>query len=282
MSPELLAHPPEHGVRPEDMDFVSRLVRERSANVLDRGREYQIEARLLPIVRSDGFANIAALVERLRQDRHGRLATRVVEALARHDTSFFRDVTPFEALRKVVLPELVKRRGSEQSLRFWSAACASGQEAYSLLMTLCDHFPQVRAWDVKAVGTDLSDQMVQRASEGRFSQVETNRGLTMVVLLKHFQADGVGWQVKEQLRALAEFSPLNLADEWPEMPPMDVILLRNVLDAFDVATKRKILARVRKVLRSDGYLVLGARETLAGLDDSWTAEPYGNVVLWRP
>jgi len=233
-------------------------------------------------VRSDGFANIAALVERLRQDRHGRLATRVVEALARHDTSFFRDVTPFEALRKVVLPELVKRRGSEQSLRFWSAACASGQEAYSLLMTLCDHFPQVRAWDVKAVGTDLSDQMVQRASEGRFSQVETNRGLTMVVLLKHFQADGVGWQVSEQLRALAEFSPLNLADEWPELPPMDVILLRNVLDAFEVATKRKILARVRKVLRSDGYLVLGARETLAGLDDSWTAEPYGNAVLWRP
>jgi chemotaxis protein methyltransferase CheR len=257
-------------------------VRERSANVLDRGREYQIEARLLPIVRSDGFANIAALVERLRQDRHGRLATRVVEALARHDTSFFRDVTPFEALRKVVLPELVKRRGSEQSLRFWSAACASGQEAYSLLMTLCDHFPQLRAWDVKAVGTDLSDQMVQRASEGRFSQVETNRGLTMVVLLKHFQADGVGWQVSEQLRALAQFSPLNLADEWPDLEPMDVILLRNVLDAFDVATKRKILARVRKVLRSDGYLVLGARETLAGLDDSWTAEPYGNVVLWRP
>ena len=282
MSPELLARPPGHGVRPEDMDFVSRLVRERSANVLDRGREYQIEARLLPIVRSDGFADIAALVERLRQDRHGRLATRVVEALARHDTSFFRDVTPFEALRKVVLPELVKRRGSEHALRFWSAACASGQEAYSLLMTLCDHFPQLRAWDVKAVGTDLSDQMVQRASAGRFSQVETNRGLTMAVLVRHFQADGVGWQVSEQLRALAEFSPLNLAVKWPELPPMDVILLRNVLDAFDVATKRRILARVRKVLRSDGYLVLGARETLKGLDDSWTAEPYGNVVLWRP
>jgi chemotaxis protein methyltransferase CheR len=282
VSPELLAGTPEHQVAPEDLEFVSRLVRERSANVLDRSKEYLIEARLLPIARSDGLPSVAALVERVRQDRHGRLAARVVEALTRHDTSFFRDVTPFEALRKVVLPELVKRRGAEQSLRFWSAACASGQEAYSLLMTLCDHFPQLRAWDVKALGTDLSDEKVQRAADGRFSQVETNRGLTMVVLLKHFQADGVGWQVNEQLRALAEFSPLNLADEWPDLPPMDVILLRNVLDAFDVATRRTILARVRKVLRSDGYLVLGARETLAGLDDSWTAEPYGNVVLWRP
>src|SRR6185369_8729834 len=158
VSPELLARTPEHRVAPEDLEFVSRLVRERSANVLDRNKEYLIEARLLPIARGEGLSSVAALVERVRQDRHGRLAARVVEALTRHDTSFFRDVTPFEALRKVVLPELVKRRGSEQSLRFWSAACASGQEAYSLLMTLCDHFPQLRAWDVKALGTDLSDE----------------------------------------------------------------------------------------------------------------------------
>ena len=282
MSAELLAPARETLVRPEDFEFVSGLVRERTANVLGKGKEYLVEARLLPIVKSEGLASLAVLVQQLRADRHGRLARRVVEALTCRDTSFFRDVTPFEALRKVVLPDLVKRRGSEQALNFWSAACASGQEAYSLLMTLFDHFPQLRQWNVKAVGTDLSDELVRRASDGRFSQIEANRGLTMVVLLKHFQAAGPGWQVKDPLRAMAEFRPLNLAEEWPDLPPMDVILLRNVLQDFDADTRRAILKRVRKVLREDGYLVLGARETLAGLDDSWKAQPYGNVTLWRP
>ncbi len=282
MSPELLARAPEVLVRPEDFEFVTRLVRERAAIVLDPGKEYLVEARLLPIVRSDGFRSIAALVAQLRADRHGRLAQRVVEALTSHDTCFFRDVTPFEALRKVVLPDLVKRRGADHQLRFWSAACASGQEAYSLLMTICDHFPQLRQWNVKAVGTDLSDEMVRRANDGRFTQVETNRGLTMVVLLKHFRAAGAGWQVNDQLRALAEFRPQNLAEEWPEMEPMDVILMRNVLLEFDLEARRRILARVRKVLREDGYLILGATESLRGLDDSWKAQSYGNVVLWRP
>ena len=282
MSAELLARAPEHLVRPEDFDFVSRLVRERSAVVLERGKEYLVEARLLPIVRGEGFRSLAALVAQLRNDRNGRLAVRVVEALTSHDTSFFRDVTPFEALRKVVLPDLVKRRGADHQLRFWSAACSSGQEAYSLLMTICDHFPQLKAWDVKAVGTDVSDEMVRRAADGRFTQVEANRGLGMVVLLKHFHAAGAGWQVSERLRALAEFRPLNLAAEWPEMEPFDVILLRNVLLDFEVGTRRTILERVRKVLRPDGWLVLGATESLEGLDDSWKAQPYGNVVLWRP
>jgi chemotaxis protein methyltransferase CheR len=269
-------------IRPIDFDLVSQVVRARSAIVLDRGKEYLVEARLLPLVRREGFASLGELVDKMRREPNSALVESVVELMTTNETSFFRDQHPFEALRHVILPDLFKRRDAVRQLRFWSAACSSGQEAYSLLMTMREHFPQSSTWDVKVVGTDLSRQMVRRAAEGRFNQIEVNRGLPMSYLLKYLRVTGVNWQVVEELRRRCEFREMNLVGTWPALPLMDVVFLRNVLIYFDVAIKREILARIRKAMRPDGYLLLGSSESMIGLDEGWKREQHDRVILWRP
>jgi chemotaxis protein methyltransferase CheR len=252
----------------QDFEYVCRLVRDRSAVVLEAGKEYLVEARLAPLVGKLKVGSISELVGRLRSGPDEGLTTRVVEAMVTTETSFFRDLHPFETLRTAVLPELIRRRAGEKRLDVWCAACSSGQEPYSLAILLREHFTGLAGWRVSIVATDLSGEVLARAREGRYSQAEVNRGLPAALLVKHFRQHGATWELAEEVRRMVEFRELNLVRPWPALPRMDLVFLRNVMIYFDVDTKREILGRVARLLRGDGYLLLGGAETTLNLNDS--------------
>ncbi len=264
-----------------DFETVQELVRRHAAIVLEPGKSYLVEARLAPLVRREGAASLAALVDRIRSTPFGPLHERVVDAMTTNETSFFRDLHPFEALRRVVLPELIQRRQVERKLHIWCGASSSGQEPYSIAMLLHDHLPQLRGWSVSLLATDLSEEMLARARAGRFSQLEVNRGLPAPLLVRHFTQDGGEWQLGEKLRRLVTFRPLNLVKPWPPMPPLDVVFLRNVMIYFDLATRRTILERIRRALQPDGYLFLGATETTIHTDDAFERVGIGRSWAYR-
>jgi chemotaxis protein methyltransferase CheR len=254
----------------QDFDYIRALLQERSAVVLEPGKQYLVETRLAPLVRQLNLGSIGDLVKQLRTPPGNGLQARVVEALVTTETSFFRDLHPFEAIRKTVLPELVARRRDERRLNIWCAATATGQEPYSIALLLWEHFPDVVAgWKVTLLASDLSREMLARAREGLYNQIEVNRGLPAGLLVKHFQQHGTSWQLNANVRNLVEFQEINLAQPWPALPRMDLVLLRNVMIYFEVDTKKAILGRVARLLQPDGYLLLGGAETTFNLDDSY-------------
>lgn len=250
-----------------EFDYVCRLVRERSGIVLD-GKEYLVDARLTPVVRQRQLGSISELVGRLRSAPDNGLAAQVVEAMVTTETSFFRDVHPFETLRTAVLPELIRTR-PERKLRVWFAACSTGQEPYSFALLVRERFPELAGWSLELLATDLSAEVLARARAGRYSQLEVNRGLPAVALVKFFRQHGPTWELAEDVRRMVEFRELNLIRPWPVLPRFDLVFLRNVLIYFDVDVKKSILGRVARVLRPDGYLLLGGAETTLNLDDSF-------------
>jgi len=252
-----------------DFEYIRGFIRTRSAIVLEPGKEYLVESRLTPVVRKEGLGSIESLVRKLREGGAKGLERMVVEAMTTNETSFFRDITPFEALRKQIIPELIERRASSRRLDIWSGACSSGQETYTMLMLLREHFPQLASWTVRVHATDLSTQMVERTQAGLYSQLEVNRGLPAAMLVKYFERSGENWQVVKALRSMVEARTLNLDAPWSGLCQMDIVLMRNVLIYFDVATKKEILGRVRSQMRPDGYLFLGSAETTIGLDESF-------------
>ncbi len=267
---------------PEHFRFLQGYVLQHSAIVIDPGKEYLVESRLAPLAREHGLDGIGALVDQLRAGKDKRLERLVVEAMTTNETSFFRDLHPFEALRSEVLPALVKARAERRSLRIWCAASSTGQEPYSIAMTLAEHFPALATWDVKIIATDLAEDILARASEGSYSQLEVNRGLPATLLLKYFVKEGLRWRVKPQLRKTVEFRQLNLATRWVGMPAMDVVFLRNVLIYFSVETKRQILDATRQLLAKDGVLFLGTAETTLGICETYEKAVLGKAICYRP
>lgn len=272
-------------VAASDIDFIRGLVLKRAAIVLEASKQYLIESRLDPLLRRENVPSMAALVERLRRHPADGLADRVVEAMTTNETSFFRDVHPFEALRGRIIPELIAKRKSERQLNIWCAAASSGQEPYSLALLLREHFSQaLTGWRVRILATDLSAEVLDRARHGRFSQLEVNRGLPAALLMKYFDKEsGMCWRIKEDIREMIEFRKLNLIEPWSLLGNMDLVLIRNVLIYFDVPTKREILRRIRQSLRSDGYLMLGGAETLVNLelDKAYARVAEGKTVFYR-
>lgn len=252
-----------------DFEYVRKLVRERSAIVLEEGKQYLVESRLSMLARREGLASIQEVLGQMRAAPMGPLHRKVVEAMTTNESSFFRDVNPYNALRLTVLPELLRLRATERSLRIWSCACSSGQEPYSIAMLLQESFPTLASWKVQLTATDLSSEMVARAKAGLFSQLEINRGLPAALLVKYFEQSGMEWQIRDSLRRSIDFRELNLAGPWTGVGLADIVMLRNVLIYFGMDTKRQILNKVRQVLRPGGILFLGTAETTMNLDDEY-------------
>lgn len=263
------------------ISFVCTLVRQHSAIELDAAKAYLIESRLAPVARKHGFASTSDLVSGLRASPKPDLKALVVEAMTTNETSFYRDTHPFEALKQTIFPELLRTRSAQRSLNIWSAACSTGQEAYSIAMLIRDHFPEICNWKLTITGTDLSDEVLEKARLGRYSQIEMNRGLPASLLAKHFQRDGLNWQLSQQIRGMATFSKLNLIERWPAMPVMDIVFLRNVLIYFSPATKKAILEKVRANMAPHSVLFLGAAETTMNLDAEFARVQVGNYVYYR-
>lgn len=273
--------------RPElalaDFDFVRALVKQHSSISLDDTKGYLISSRLLPIARSEGFESVSKLITHLRSRPHGTIHSQVLEAVATTETSFFRDFHPFEALRDQVIPDLIrKRRKTTRMLSIWCGACSSGQEPYSVAMLLRQVIPDIDTWTIQLLASDFSGAMVERARKGIFKQLEVNRGLPAHLLVRHFDQHGASWWVKDEVKRMVTFFQQNLDREWTCVPQVDLVILRNVLIYFDVETRRRILRKVRRHLRPDGFLIMGAAETTLSLDDSFKRVQYGRAAFYQP
>ena len=268
-------------LNPDDFEYIRRLVYQRAAIALDKGKEYLIDSRLMRLARQEGFGSTRELVAVLRSQTFNHLHMKVVEAMTTNETSFFRDIHPFATLQKFVLPELIKRREAERTLLIWCAACSSGQEPYSIAMVLSEHFSTLRGWKVRLIATDISTHMLKVASEGCYSQLQVARGMPAPLLVKYFRKEGKCWQVKESLRRMVEFYKVNLAGNWPPLPKFDIIFLRNVLYYFDDETKKTVLGKVGRLMKPDSYLFLGATETPIFLDKSFDRVQFGKTICYK-
>ncbi|NEP02339.1 MAG: protein-glutamate O-methyltransferase CheR [Symploca sp. SIO2E9] len=264
-----------------DFEYICQLVRVRTGIVLAKDKMYLVESRLAPVASAANVDSLRKLVQILRQERFSSLHEFVVEAMVTTETSFFRDDYPFQALHKLMLPELFRVRQSEGKLNLWCAACSSGQEPYSIAILLREHFSQLTNSTVQLIATDISTSMLARARAGRYNQHEITRGLPSALLQKYFLPQGKDWQIKENIRQMVEFRQLNLAESWSPMPQMDIIFLRNVLIYFDIETKQTILGKVKRVLHPEGYLFLGGGETTINLDTDFEPVKFDKAVCYR-
>jgi chemotaxis protein methyltransferase CheR len=248
-----------------DFEYLRRFLRERSGLRLAADKQYLAESRLLPVARVAGLPGVAELVQRLRHAPSEPLAAAVVEAMTTNESFFFRDKTPFEQFRDTIIPELTAARLSRRRIRIWCAASSSGQEPYSLAMALKEMGDRLFGWRIEIIATDISNEMLERARSGLYSQFEVQRGLPIALLLKYFTKVGESWQIAPAIRAMVQFRPLNLIGEFSQLGVFDVVFCRNVLLYFEQNLKSRVLERIAQVMQRDGYLVLGAAETVVGL-----------------
>lgn len=253
-------------IQASQFDIVRKLVKEKASIVIGPDKNYLIEARLGSLARKQGIKTLEELLAILAKSPLGDLADNVVEAMTTNETSFFRDLSPFEEIKTSVLPELIQARTKERKLTIWCAASSSGQEPYSLAMLLRENFPELLQWDVSILCTDISKEMIKRTEDGTYSQLEVNRGLPINLLIKYFtQLENEYYQISNKIREIISTRILNLATDVKKLPRVDLIMMRNVLIYFDLETKEKILTEATSILNQPGYLFLGAAETTVNL-----------------
>lgn len=258
-------------VPPFDFEYLRQLVREQSGVVLEPHKDYLAALHLERIAVEAGFGSIAALIEHLKSSALSPLHFQAIEALVINETSFFRDRSPFEALKSSILPTLIQSRAPRRSINIWCAACSTGQEPYSIAMLIREVFPELSAWAIRLIATDFSTQVLERAQRGQYTNLEVSRGLPLKLRDRYFHKAGQFWQISDEIRQMVEFRQLNLIQSWSSLPKMDIILLRNVLIYFDIDTKRTILNNVQHYLQPDGYLFLGGGETTFHIDPRFEA-----------
>ncbi len=268
-----------------DYGYLRQLVFGLSRNVLDPSRDYLFETRLSKLLRNQGMSHLGELVRYLRVRKDPVLERAIAEAMTINETSFFRDGRPFELLRTDLLPKLIEARRSLRSLRFWSAACSTGQEGYSLAMLMQEHFPMLVGWNLAIEGTDLSNDVVERAQFGLYHRIEINRGLPARFVVRYFDHAGEDWTIKPEVRKLCHFRQANLCA--PQLPfnragdRFDVIFLRNVMLYFSQETRKTLLAGIHRLLAPDGILFLGSSEQPA--DPSiWISVLAGGTCYFKP
>lgn len=250
-----------------DFELLSKLVRERSGLVLTEDKAYLLESRLAPLARKFGAKTLEEMTAQLRLRPDQAVSRAITEAMTTNETLFFRDTKPFEQLRRVVLPKMLEGRASQKRLRIWCAAASSGQEPYSIAMTLKDLQARLEGWRIEILGTDLSTDMITRARLGSYSQFEVQRGLSIQQLMKFFVQTEDRWQITPELRNMVEYREFNLLHDMRGLGTFDIVFCRNVLIYFDQPTKAQILGRIASQMTSDGILYMGGSETTIGITE---------------
>jgi chemotaxis protein methyltransferase CheR len=259
-------------MKPEDFDLLSVMLKQRSGLVLSRDKAYLLESRLLPVARKWAMKSLEELAQHIRTKRDETLLREITEAMTTNESFFFRDQKPFDKFRQLLLPNLLKARTGRNTIRIWSAAASSGQEAYSLAMICAEEAAKLQGWKVEIFGTDLSSEMVEKAKSGIYSQFEVQRGLPITLLVKYFQQiSNDRWQIRDDIRRMVQFRQGNLLNDFGPIGIFDIIYCRNVLIYFDQPTKGKVLDAMSHVLAPDGVLFLGGAETILGLTNRFKA-----------
>ncbi len=265
-----------------DYAYLRELVLEQSANLIDPSRNALFDTRLKPIAKEAGASSLKDFVSILKVDRAPHLHRAVAEAMTINETSFFRDMKPFEMLRETILPRLIEQRRDERRLRIWSAASSTGQEAYSVAMLIAEHFPSLAGWDVKIIGTDISRYVIDYAQRARYRRLEVNRGLPARMLLKYLVRDGEEWEVCARIRSMCEFQYANLCEKLPKLPVFDLVMLRNVLLYFPPQDRSYLFDEVYRQMAPDGCLVLGNAEQAEDSSNLFEVEFASNSYCYRP
>ena len=265
---------------PPDYEYLRKLLKDHSGLDLSADKQYLIESRLLPLSRKSGLAGISEVVQKMKAGSPS-LVAQVVEAMTTNETFFFRDKVPFDHFRDSIMPEIIKARAARKSVRIWCAAGSTGQEPYSLAMCLKEMSAALAGWRVEIIATDLSQEVLEKSKAGVYSQFEVQRGLPIQLLVKYFKQNGELWQISPEIRAMIQHRQLNLLHDFSQLGAFDVIFCRNVLIYFDQDTKINIFGRLAKTMEADGFLVLGAAETVVGLTDVFKPFP-DKRGLYRP
>jgi chemotaxis protein methyltransferase CheR len=267
-------------VTPPDYEYLRKLLKDHSGLDLSADKQYLIESRLLPLSRKCGLPGISELVQKMKAGSSPLIA-QVVEAMTTNETFFFRDKVPFDHFRDSMMPEIMKARANRKSIRIWCAAGSTGQEPYSLAMSLKEMGAALAGWRVEIMATDLSQEVLEKSKAGIYSQFEVQRGLPIQLLVKHFRQNGEFWQISADVRAMVQHRQLNLLHDFSQLGVFDIIFCRNVLIYFDQDTKINIFGRLAKSMEQDGFLALGAAETVVGLTDVFKPFP-DKRGLYRP
>ncbi len=260
-------------MNPSDYEFVGELLKRRSGLVLAPGKDYLLESRLMPIVRERGLESLGDLVAELRRPGSDALQADVTEAMTTNESFFFRDNTPFDLFRQDMLPAMLEARATKRKLRIWCAACSTGQEPYSLSIILKEMADKLVGWRVEIVATDLSTEVLEKAKVGMYSQFEVQRGMPIQLLVKYFTQVGELWNIDAGIRAMVDYRKLNLLESFSHLGSFDIVFCRNVLIYFDQPTKAKVLSGVASLIAPDGYLLLGAAETVLGITEEFKPVP---------
>ncbi len=250
-----------------DFELIAQLLKERSGLALNKEKAYLLESRLNPVARKWNFSGFDELAQAIRTNNNETLLVDVTEAMTTNESFFFRDQKPFDQFISIVLPHMLEARAAKRSFRIWSAACSSGQEPYTLAMLLKEHAAKLAGWRVVIVATDLSNEILDKAKQGLYSQFEVQRGLPIALLVKHFVQVGDRWQIDDSLSKMIKFQQFNLLGDLSSLGRFDVVFCRNVLIYFDTLTKNRVLEGMADLLPPDGFLYLGGAETVLGTTD---------------
>jgi len=255
-------------VTPFENEFLRKLLKERSGLVLAADKQYLIESRLMPVARRAGYSSISELVQKLQSSNAENLRMQVTEAMTINESLFFRDMVPFDRFRDMVLPSMLETRTKTRRLRIWCTAASTGQEPYSLAMIIRSMKEKFFNWTIDIIATDISHEVLEKAKAGVYSQFEVQRGLPIQMLLQHFDRVGEHWRISTEIRKMVQFRHFNLLANFSSLGTFDVVFCRNVLIYFDHSTKIEVLGRIAQSLAPDGFLLMGAVETVVGLTDS--------------
>jgi chemotaxis protein methyltransferase CheR len=267
-------------VTPVEYEYLRKVLKDHSGLDLSADKHYLIESRLLPLARKAGLPGIPELVQKMKGGSTA-LVTQAVEAMTTNETFFFRDKVPFDHFRDAIMKEILQERAGRKSVRIWCAAGSTGQEPYSLAMCLKEIGAALAGWRVEILATDLSQEVLEKSKAGIYSQFEVQRGLPIQMLVKYFKQNGELWQINPDIRGMVQHRQLNLLQDFSQLRKFDVIFCRNVLIYFDQETKTNIFGRLARALEPDGFLVLGAAETVVGLTEDF--KPFADRRgLYRP
>jgi len=272
-------------VTPEDIKVISRLVDDLCGVIIDETKGYLIETRLSAIAEELGCKTFSELYFKARYDNQAIIQNKIIDAITTQETLFFRDTSPFEALQNKALPNLIDEKAKTafpKRLRFWSAACSTGQEPYSLAMMLSEMLPDVHSWDIQILATDIADNAIRQASLGRYADHEIKRGMQGNMLQKYFAREAGGWKVKDELRAMIQFKKMNLLKPFAGIGTFDVILCRNVAIYFNPDARRNLFLRLAQSLYPNGYLFVCASESLTDLGPRFTPQHHCRAVFYHP
>ncbi len=250
-----------------DFELIAQILKERSGLALNKEKAYLLESRLNPVARKWNFSGFDELAQAIRTKKDEALLVDVTEAMTTNESFLLRDQKPIDQFNDIVLPHQLEARAAKRSFRIWSAACSSGQEPYTLAMLLKEQADKLAGWRVEIVATDLSNDILDKAKEGLYSQFEVQRGLPISLLVKHFSQVGDRWQIDDSLRKMVRFQQLNLLGNLSSLGKFDVVFCRNVLIYFDTPTKTRVLDGIADLLPPDGFLYLGGAETVLGTTD---------------